>query len=237
MPWPCWSGATATRLIQPIGPSRVRRAAPTSRPSSHAPIVTVVANSCVSWSSVSTRGGISGVPYRPRLGHESGPLDREHLAGVLDADHAVDHFAHRLMIAPRASGARVYWGCSPMWRARSPRDNASMTNYSPPSSGAPVSSPASGRPRLSRSRTDRMVAGVAGGLAQHLDLDVTAVRFGFVAASLLLLGGIGGPFCTWRHGPCPRRRPREAPIVSDALQAKPWESWGGTTHGATSPTP
>ena len=37
-----------------------------------------------------------------------------------------------------------------------------------------------------------MVAGVAGGLAEYLDVDPVAVRIGFVVASFLL-GGIGGP--------------------------------------------
>jgi phage shock protein C len=37
-----------------------------------------------------------------------------------------------------------------------------------------------------------MIGGVAGGLAVYLDVDPTAVRIGFVAASLLL-GGLGGP--------------------------------------------
>ena len=82
-----------------------------------------------------------------------------------------------------------------------------------------------------------MVAGVASGLAQHLDLDVTAVRFGFVAASLLLLGGIGGPLlylAAWALVP---EDGKESSIVSDTFQAKPWESWGGSTHAATEATP
>ncbi len=90
---------------------------------------------------------------------------------------------------------------------------------------------------MSRSRTDRMVAGVAGGLAQQLDLDVTAVRFGFVAASLLLLGGIGGPLlylAAWALVP---EDGKESSIASETLQAKPWEGWGGSTHRATSATP
>ena len=42
--------------------------------------------------------------------------------------------------------------------------------------------------RLYRSRSDRMVAGVAGGLAQYLNVDPTLVRLGFVVLSLA-----GGP--------------------------------------------
>ena len=40
--------------------------------------------------------------------------------------------------------------------------------------------------KLRRSRTDRRIAGVCGGLAQFLDIDSTAVR---VAMALLLLFG------------------------------------------------
>jgi phage shock protein C len=43
--------------------------------------------------------------------------------------------------------------------------------------------------RLYRSRTDRMVAGVCGGLAQYFDIDVTLVRLVFL---LLLVFGGGG---------------------------------------------
>ncbi len=42
--------------------------------------------------------------------------------------------------------------------------------------------------RLYRSRSDRMIAGVAGGLAQYLNVDPTLVRLGFVVLSLA-----GGP--------------------------------------------
>lgn len=42
--------------------------------------------------------------------------------------------------------------------------------------------------RLYRSRTDRVVSGLAGGLAAHLGLDPVLVRIGFVA---LALAGVG----------------------------------------------
>jgi len=45
------------------------------------------------------------------------------------------------------------------------------------------------RRRLLRSRDDRMLAGVAGGIAAHLSVDPTLVRVGFVAATLF--GGLG----------------------------------------------
>jgi phage shock protein C len=43
--------------------------------------------------------------------------------------------------------------------------------------------------RLTRSQSDRMIAGVAGGLAQYLGVDATLIRLAFVA--LALLGGHG----------------------------------------------
>ena len=43
--------------------------------------------------------------------------------------------------------------------------------------------------RLLRSRDDRILAGVAGGIANYLDVDPTLVRVGFVAA--VLFGGLG----------------------------------------------
>ncbi len=42
--------------------------------------------------------------------------------------------------------------------------------------------------KLYRSKTDRKIAGVAGGLAQYLDVDPTVIRIGFV-----LLALPGGP--------------------------------------------
>lgn len=42
--------------------------------------------------------------------------------------------------------------------------------------------------KLYRSRTDRMIGGVCGGIADYFGIDPTLVRLGFVAAALL-----GGP--------------------------------------------
>lgn len=55
------------------------------------------------------------------------------------------------------------------------------------------SSPRSGDPSgpLRRRRDGRLIAGVAGGLADHLQLDPSLVRVGLVA--LTLLGGAGIP--------------------------------------------
>ncbi len=46
--------------------------------------------------------------------------------------------------------------------------------------------------RLRRSRTDRMLGGVLGGLAADLDVDVVLLRVGLVALTILG-GGIGIP--------------------------------------------
>lgn len=41
------------------------------------------------------------------------------------------------------------------------------------------------RPRLRRSRTDKMIAGVCGGLAEWMDWDPTVVRLAYVLISIL----------------------------------------------------
>lgn len=46
------------------------------------------------------------------------------------------------------------------------------------------------RPRLTRSREDRMVAGVCGGVAAHLGIDPTLVRVLTVVATLLGFGSV-----------------------------------------------
>ena len=47
------------------------------------------------------------------------------------------------------------------------------------------------RQELRRSTDDRMLAGVAGGLARYLDVDATLVRIAFVV--LTVVGGVGVP--------------------------------------------
>ena len=49
----------------------------------------------------------------------------------------------------------------------------------------------SSRPRLERRPDDRVVAGVASGLAQHFGIDVTIVRVGFVVATVLAFDANG----------------------------------------------
>ena len=45
--------------------------------------------------------------------------------------------------------------------------------------------------KLVRSRSDRMIGGVCGGLADYFGVDVALIRLGFVLAELLT-GGAGG---------------------------------------------
>lgn len=66
-----------------------------------------------------------------------------------------------------------------------------MTPVAPPPA-APVTPPPPAPPapaRLTRSRDDRVIAGVAGGLGRHLGIDPVVVRLGFVV--LTLAGGSG----------------------------------------------
>jgi phage shock protein C len=58
----------------------------------------------------------------------------------------------------------------------------------------PTTTAASTRPpfRMHRSSKDKMLGGVAGGLAESLDVDVTLLRIAFVALTVLG-GGIGIP--------------------------------------------
>lgn len=42
--------------------------------------------------------------------------------------------------------------------------------------------------KLTRSTTDRMFAGVCGGLAEYMDIDPTLVRIGYVLLSLFSAG-------------------------------------------------
>lgn len=91
----------------------------------------------------------------------------------------------------------------------------------PPPQGTPA-----GRAKLHRSTDDRMVAGVAGGVARYFDIDPAAVRVGFVAASLLL-AGLGGPLLyvvAWAVLP---EDGKEQSIADEALATKPWQGWSG----------
>src|ERR1044072_7080138 len=95
-----------------------------------------------------------------------------------------------------------------MVREPAPAESGAMTTTPPaaphaPTAPAPRSSPSEMRDlgRLRRSATDRKVAGVAGGLARHLDVDPLVPRAAFVV--LAFLGG-AGPIASgagWLLGP------------------------------------
>ena len=51
--------------------------------------------------------------------------------------------------------------------------------------------------RLRRSADDRMLAGVAGGIARYLNLDATLVRVGVVALALLTGAGVPLYIAAW----------------------------------------
>ena len=53
----------------------------------------------------------------------------------------------------------------------------------------PTTGPVTARPRLTLSRTERKLAGVAGGLAEHTGVDAVLWRVAFLA--LTLAGGAG----------------------------------------------
>ena len=61
--------------------------------------------------------------------------------------------------------------------------------------------------RLRRSATDRKIAGVAGGLARHLDIDPTVLRVLFVV--LAFFGGAGLLAVRRALAARPRGRPRQ----------------------------
>lgn len=63
---------------------------------------------------------------------------------------------------------------------------AAASTPPPPPPPAPE---ATSRPRLMRSRTDRVLGGVAGGIGQHLGIDAVIIRLVFVV--LVLAGGSG----------------------------------------------
>ncbi|MCB2223940.1 MAG: PspC domain-containing protein [Actinobacteria bacterium] len=61
-----------------------------------------------------------------------------------------------------------------------------------------MSTPQHTRPaRLTRSRDDRVIAGIAGGLAKYLGVDPVLVRLGFVALALIAGGGILAYLIAW----------------------------------------
>lgn len=94
-----------------------------------------------------------------------------------------------------------------------------MTNAEHPSP------PSEGLRLLRRSSQDRMLAGVAAGLAEYLDFDPALVRLAFVA--LVILGGAGIPIylAAWLLVP------EEGADTSLAGQRLAGHRWAGTGCG------
>jgi phage shock protein C len=65
---------------------------------------------------------------------------------------------------------------------------------SSPAVGPPTTSPPA---RLVRSRDDRLIAGVAGGIGQHLGIDPIVVRLVFVVLALAGGGGVLAYLIAW----------------------------------------
>ena len=83
-----------------------------------------------------------------------------------------------------------------------------------------MSSPAVGPPslqraRLSRSRDDRIVAGVAGGLGHHLGLDPVIIRLVFVVLALAGGGGLLAYVIAWIVIPEPPLGEQPATVRTD----------------------
>ena len=57
------------------------------------------------------------------------------------------------------------------------------------------------RSRLERSRSDRVIAGVAGGIGRHLGVDANIVRAGFIGLSFALGFGVVVYLLTWLLAP------------------------------------
>lgn len=51
--------------------------------------------------------------------------------------------------------------------------------------------------KLTRSRTDKYIAGVCGGLAEYFGIDASLVRIGMVLAAVLLPFGVGLYLLLW----------------------------------------
>ena len=88
---------------------------------------------------------------------------------------------HEAPTEPQPDTSESAGGTSP-GGPQSPAGGASQAAAGP-------AAPGPSRPRLTRSSSDKMIAGVCGGVARHLGLDSTLVRIALVA--LVLFGGAG----------------------------------------------
>ena len=87
--------------------------------------------------------------------------------------------------------------------------SAAIPAPQPSSSGAPEQPASAPSKQLHRSGTDRMLGGVAGGLADHLGIDALLWRIGFVALTLAGGSGVLVYLLLWVLMPPAPRRPEE----------------------------
>jgi phage shock protein PspC (stress-responsive transcriptional regulator) len=90
--------------------------------------------------------------------------------------------------------------------------------FDPPSWPPPPPGPPPVRPQLRRSRTDKIIGGVSGGLAEYSGIDALLWRVGFVALTLAGGTGIIVYLLLWLLMPA---GPRVAPGTAVEMQARP----------------
>ena len=83
------------------------------------------------------------------------------------------------------------------------------------------------RPRLERSRSDRVIGGVAAGIAQHLGVEPTTVRIAFVLLSLAFGFGIVVYLLTWLLAPLEALDPAETPTARRLIRPTISQALGG----------
>jgi phage shock protein C len=85
--------------------------------------------------------------------------------------------------------------------------------------GAAMFIPAGPRKKLTRSLTDKKIAGVCGGVAEYLDIDSTLVRIVWLMTALFVGWGVLGYIIAWIIMPeGPVLRPVSATAASSAAQ-------------------
>jgi phage shock protein PspC (stress-responsive transcriptional regulator) len=80
-------------------------------------------------------------------------------------------------------------------------------------------SPTSARPALTRSTTDRKVAGVSAGLARHLGIDPILIRIGFVVTTLCSGVGLLAYAAMWAFVPKDDETPAETGAPGQPVMA------------------
>lgn len=79
--------------------------------------------------------------------------------------------------------------------------------------------------KFRRSRTDRKICGVAGGLAEYLSVDATVLRVGFVIVSVMFLAGFGGVVLYLIVCAVVPEEGDERPVAGGAFSGRPWHDW------------